>query len=107
MAYNASKKLNDNINAIRVALEFAKGKPVDLEGVSMLQRYSGFGGIKPILFQFADKESWTTNKATKADFLLLPKIKELHDLLRDNLNGNEYKAAIDSIKNSVLTAFYT
>ncbi|SDW13968.1 SNF2 family N-terminal domain-containing protein [Hydrobacter penzbergensis] len=107
MAYNQLQKLNDNIAAIRIALAWDKEKALDRAQVEALQKYSGFGGIKAILYPNAAKEEWIKLNATDEDLRLHPKIIELHDLLQNNLSGHQYKEAIGSIKNSVLTAFYT
>ncbi|GAC1382552.1 MAG: hypothetical protein NVSMB45_08770 [Ginsengibacter sp.] len=107
MSYNKQQKLSDNISAIRIALEWKEGIILsDFEG-SMLQRYSGFGGLKAVLFPNGPKEEWIKLKASKDDLRLYPQIIELHALLQQHLNEPEYKQAIDSIKNSILTAFYT
>jgi len=45
--------------------------------------------------------------ASQEDLKLYPKIMELHQVLQQHLNETEYKQVLDSIKNSVLTAFYT
>jgi len=107
MAYNQLQKLNDNIEAIRIALAWEKGKTLDGAQVEALQKYSGFGGIKAVLYPNAAKEEWIKLNATDEDLRLYPKIKELHELLKNNLSEHEYKETIGSIKNSVLTAFYT
>ncbi len=107
MAYNQLQKLNDNIAAIRIALTWEKEKPLDATQVEALQKYSGFGGIKAILYPNAAKEEWVKLNATDEDLRLYPKIIELHELLKDNLSDQQHKEAISSIKNSVLTAFYT
>ncbi|MEJ7682993.1 MAG: hypothetical protein WKG06_35085 [Segetibacter sp.] len=107
MAYNQLQKLNDNIAAIRLALAWDKEKTLDTTQVEALQKYSGFGGIKAILYPNAAKEEWIKLNATNEDLRLYSKIKELHELLKENLSDQQYKETIGSIKNSVLTAFYT
>lgn len=107
MAYNQLQKLNDNIAAIRIALAWDKEKTLDASQVEALQKYSGFGGIKAVLYPNAAKEEWIKLNATDEDLRLYSKIIELHELLKDNLSDQQYKEAIGSIKNSVLTAFYT
>lgn len=107
MAYNQLQKLNDNIAAIRIALQWEKDKTLDATQVEALQKFSGFGGIKAILYPNAAKEEWIKLNATDEDLRLYPKILDLHELLKDNLSDQQYKEAIGSIKNSVLTAFYT
>ena len=107
MAYNQLQKLNDNIAAIRVALAWEKDKSLDAAQVMALQKFSGFGGIKAILYPNAPKEEWIKLNATNEDLRLHSKITELHELLKENLSDQQYKEAVGSIKNSVLTAFYT
>ena len=58
MSYNSQQKLQDNINAIRIALEWNKGQILSAEQVQALQQYSGFGGLKAILFPNTTKEEW-------------------------------------------------
>jgi len=107
MAYNQLQKLNDNIAAICVALAWEKDKTLDATQVTALEKYSGFGGIKAILYPNAAKEEWIKLNATNEDLRLHFKIIELHKLLKENLSEQQYKETIGSIKNSVLTAFYT
>ena len=104
MAYNPLHKLNDNIAAIRIALE---NKIPSHQEVELLKRYSGFGGIKAILYPHATKEEWIKLGATKEDFRLYENIQQLHELLKEKFSEEDYKQTIQSIKNSVLTAFYT
>lgn len=106
MSYNSQQKLQDNISAIRMALEW-KGQPLTNIEVQALQRYSGFGGLKAVLFPNGPKEEWIELNASKEDLKLYPQIRNLHELLQKHLNEKEYKQVIDSIKNSILTAFYT
>ncbi|MEO7049234.1 MAG: helicase-related protein, partial [Ferruginibacter sp.] len=107
MSYNSHQKLLDNINAIRIALEWKKGQILSDEQVAGLKRFAGFGGLKAVLFPNAPKEEWIKLKASKEDLKLYPSIIELHQLLQQHFNESQYKQAIDSIKNSILTAFYT
>jgi N12 class adenine-specific DNA methylase len=107
MAYNLSEKLHDNIEAIRIAIEWQESKSLHKDDIEMLQKYSGFGGIKAVLYPAAEKQEWLQLGATEADLRLYPGIMELHELLKKNFSEQQYKQAIESIKNSVLTAFYT
>lgn len=107
MAYNTARQLEANIAAIRIALDYANGKAVDASQVEVLQQYAGFGGIKAILYPYGDKSEWEKHNATKDDLRLYPKIMELHELLQAQLPEQRYKEVVASIKNSVLTAFYT
>ncbi|NOT93919.1 helicase-related protein [Ferruginibacter sp.] len=107
MGYNSQQKLRDNIEAIRIALGWQKGQMLLPEQVEVLKRYAGFGGLKAVLYPNAPKEEWMKLKASKEDLNLYPGIIELHKLLQQHLNEADYKQAVDSIKNSILTAFYT
>jgi N12 class adenine-specific DNA methylase len=107
MAYNQLQKLNDNIEALRIALAWDKAKALNASEVEALKKYSGFGGIKAILYPNVAKEEWVKLNATNEDLKLYDRIIELHNLLKETLSDKQYKEVIGSIKNSVLTAFYT
>jgi N12 class adenine-specific DNA methylase len=107
MSYNSQRKLRDNIDAIAIALEFKQGMVATKEQAVVLSKYSGFGGLKAVLYPYESKEGWIKLGASKQDLSLRPQIMELHQLLQKNLSETEYKQAIDSIKNSILTSFYT
>lgn len=107
MRYNSQQKLKDNIAAIRIALEYNQRQKLSDEQVQSLRQYSGFGGLKAILFPNAPKEEWVKLNASKADLALYADVVELHNLLKQHLTETEYKETIDSLRNSILTAFYT
>jgi len=107
MAYNMHQKLRDNINALHIALRMKPGDGLSGEDVVALQKYAGFGGIKAILYPNAPEEEWHKLNASQQDISLYHPMMGLHELLQNYLNEKEYPAAIDSLKNSVLTAFYT
>ena len=107
MAYNISEKLQDNIRAIRIALSHQDGKELSPDEVSNLKKFSGFGGIKAILYPYGTQEEWLANGATKEDLKHHAGIMELHDLLKENYTETQYREIISSLRNSVLTAFYT
>ena len=101
------QKLQDNITAIQIALEWKEGQSLSDKDVQALKKYAGFGGLKAVLFPNAPVEEWTRLNASKEDLQLYPHVMALHQLLQQHFNETEYKQAIDSIKNSILTAFYT
>lgn len=107
MSFNALEKLKDNIAAIKLALQIRSGKPIEWEELSALKKYSGFGGIKCILYPPGDIKQWEELNASEQDLRLHPQINELHTLLKENLGEVEYKECIDSARKSILTAFYT
>ena len=107
MAFNRKERLRGNIEAIRTAFvldrEHRSATPEEREIIS---RYCGFGGLKCILnpaSSLTDAVDWA-----KSDLELFPMTVELHRLIRDNSKDDtEYKRYVDSLKSSVLTAFYT
>ena len=107
MSYNSQQKLRDNIEAIRIALEWQPNQVLLQEQVTALKSYAGFGGLKAVLFPNAPKEEWTRLNASKEDLKLHPQIIELHKLFQQHFSEAEYKQVIDCIKNSILTAYYT
>ncbi len=107
MGYHAQHILKANIEAIRIALAWQEGDKLTDQQVQALQQYAGFGGIKAVLYPNAPIEAWQQLNATDADLKLYPDMMQLHRLLEEQFTDTEYKQVINSIKNSVLTAFYT
>ena len=107
MAYNQLQKLRDNIRAIRIALDYRDGITPEAEDQAALQAYSGFGGLKAVLFPAGDKQEWIDRNASQNDLKLYPSMMELHELLKDGLAESDYKTAVQSIRDSILTAYYT
>ena len=107
MAFNRKQKLRENIEAIRTAftLDREGRTPTERERV-LLGRYCGFGGLKCILNparELTDAVYWA-----KSDLELFAPTVELHRLIRENSRDEaEYRRYVDSLKASVLTAFYT
>ncbi len=107
MAFNRKQKLRDNIEAVRTAftLDRERRTPTERER-ALLERYCGFGGLKCILNpakELADAVHWA-----KSDLELFATTVELHRIIRENSRDEtEYKRYVDSLKASVLTAFYT
>jgi N12 class adenine-specific DNA methylase len=107
MAYRIQQKFQDNIDAIRVALEWERSQSLSEKGLQALKLYSGFGGLKAILFPDSSIDEWIKLNASKEDLKLFPQVVELHQLLKAHFNEKQYKGIVSSLKNSVLTAFYT
>lgn len=107
MAYNKKAHLKDNIEAIKLAFTLEReGRTATAEEQAVLRSYSGFGGIKAILnpaSSLADAARWT-----KSDLELFPLVSQLHSAIRRHAKDEaEYKRYFSSLKNSILTAFYT
>lgn len=98
MSYNKKTILQDNIEAIKIALS---GKVINKEDKEVLKKYHGFGGIKCVLYPPNNPDLFTN-----ADKPLIPLIEELHAVLQES-TPHEYENYVRSIKNSVLTSFYT
>ena len=107
MSYNKKTHLRANIDAIRTVLTLERdGRTATDDEKELMQGYSGFGGLKCVLNpanSLSDISSWA-----KSELDLFPLVAELHRTIRDNASSEkEYKRYFDSIRNSVLTAFYT
>ena len=107
MAFNRKARLAGNIKAIRTAFALDREQRMPTaEERQTLERYCGFGGLKCILNpagSLADAAQWT-----KSDLDLFAPTAELHRLIRENsADERTYKRYMDSLKSSVLTAFYT
>ena len=107
MAFNRKQKLRDNIEAIRTAFTLEREqRAATAEERAILRKYCGFGGLKCILNparELTDAVHWA-----KSDLELFAPTVELHRLIRENSRDDlEYKRFVDSLKASVLTAFYT
>ncbi|MFP9114781.1 helicase-related protein [Flavobacterium sp. RHBU_3] len=107
MAYNVREKLQGNIAAIEAAIAWDNGAVLTDAMQQALQSYAGFGGIKPILYPKGDKQGWLANGATKSDMKLYPEMMRLHRILEDAFGEQGYHEVVSSLRNSVLTAFYT
>lgn len=108
MSYNRLQTMRDNINAIRLALRLDvehRNAENALER-EILRKYAGFGGLKCILQdanELADAAKWS-----KSDIELFAPTVELRRLIHDySKDDREFAAYMDSLKASVLTAFYT
>lgn len=100
--------MRDNIEAIRLAfrLGVAGRSAQSAEEREILRKYAGFGGLKCILNdadELADAAKWS-----KSDIELFAPTVELRRMIHDySHNDREFKDYMDSLKASVLTAFYT
>ena len=104
MAYNKRQKLQDNIEAIRIAFQVEKdSRRATAEEKAALRKYSGFGGLKFILNDVDRPERWS-----QSDRPFLPMVKELFEIIRSNSKDEkEYVQHVRSVRNSILSAFYT
>ena len=108
MAYNRLQTMRDNIEAIRLALRLgvAGRTAQNAEEREILRKYAGFGGLKCILNDANDLED--AAKWSKSDIELFAPTVELRHLIHDySKDDKEFARYMDSLKTSVLTAFYT
>ena len=100
--------MRDNIEAIRLALRLGvAGRSAQTpEEREVLRKYAGFGGLKCILNdanELGDAAKWS-----KSDIELFMPTVELRRLIHDySKDDKEFARYMDSLKASVLTAFYT
>ncbi|GHV64475.1 DNA methylase [Bacteroidia bacterium] len=103
MSYSKKQHLLQNLAVIERILNQHLTTP---ETIELFKNYSGFGALKCVLLPAEteeDKKHWT-----KSELDLFPLVQELHQTIRESTQSEiEYKKYMDSIKNSVLTAFYT
>ena len=108
MSFNRLQTMRDNIEAIRMAFSLGvKGRGAQTaEERAVLRKYAGFGGLKCILNdanELADAAKWS-----KSDIELFAPTVELRRLIHDySKDDKEFAGYMDSLKASVLTAFYT
>ena len=107
MSFNRLQTMRGNIEAIRTAFRLGVEKRgSNAEEMEVLGRYAGFGGLKCILNDadsLMDAAKWS-----KSDIELFAPTVELRQLIREySKDDREFARYMDSLKTSVLTAFYT
>ncbi|ALR32440.1 DNA methylase [Chryseobacterium sp. IHB B 17019] len=107
MGFGKRQHLKANIDALRIAFTLGKEKRMaSLEERKLLMQYSGFGGLKFVLNPIESEKD--INSWRKTDHVFFPATIELHQLLKDNsAEEKQYRRYVDSMRSSVLTAFYT
>jgi len=107
MGFSKSSHLQQNIDALRIAFKLEKENRQATVGERLLMmQYSGFGGLKFVLNPIANEIDINHWRKTEHD--LFPLTQELHQLLKENSEDDkQYRRYVDSMKSSVLTAFYT
>lgn len=107
MGFNKKQHLQQNIDALRIAFKIEKENRQATVGERLLMmQYSGFGGLKFVLNPVQNPIDINHWRKTEHD--LFPLTQELHQLLKENATDEkQYRSYIDSMRSSVLTAFYT
>ncbi|WP_341836905.1 N-6 DNA methylase [Chitinophaga pollutisoli] len=107
MAFSKRQHLQWNIDALQIAFKLEKEKRNATQGERLLMKqYSGFGGLKFVLNPIenpTDIKQWA-----EYDRGLFEMTRELHQVLKENAGDEkQYKRYVDSMRGSVLSAFYT
>ena len=107
MGFSKRQHLQRNIDALRIAFELEREKRKATIGERLLMmQYSGFGGLKFVLNPA--KKPIDINHWRKTEHELFSLTQELHQLLKENATDEkQYQRYVDSMRSSVLTAFYT
>lgn len=101
-SFNVAKKLQDNIDALRVlALIDKENREPTYEEQKVLFKYVGWGGIKEIAFDPNSSSGWVASNQS-----LRPKIAEAIEAIRE-LDPANFKKNYDAIRSSTLNAHYT
>ncbi|MBS7321222.1 MAG: N-6 DNA methylase [Myroides sp.] len=107
MGFSKKQHLQQNIDALRIAFKIEKENRQATVGERLLMmQYSGFGGLKFVLNPAQNPIDINHWRKTEHD--LFPLTQELHQLLKENSEDEkQYRRYVDSMRSSVLTAFYT
>ena len=107
MAYNKRQHLLDNTEAVRTLFRLEKeNRQPSGDKLAVLRKFSGFGGLKCVLNPVKDLSDVV--RWPKSDLPLFPLVRELHKVIFENSTGrDQYRQYYNSLKNSVLSAFYT
>jgi len=107
MGFSKRQHLQSNIDSLRIAFKLEKEKRKASAGERLLMmQYSGFGGLKFVLNPAQNPID--INHWRKTEHELFPVTQELHQLLKENsTDEKQYRRYVDSMRSSVLTAFYT
>lgn len=102
MAFNKKKAFSDNLNAIEEIFNahLEKRQPNHL----IIKNFIGYGGLKEVLLDPERSDNWKKSNQKYAD-----DIKKLHTVINKGYQNHPIKAKemLNSLKNSVLTSFYT
>ena len=97
------EKLVSNIEAIETALKIQKSDRITDKDKIILSKYSGFGELKCVLLNPNKPEQFSESEKN-----LIPYVEQLHKVLSlYSKDEKEFQKYLSSVKQSVLTAFYT
>ena len=107
MGFSKRQHLQRNIDALRIAFKVEKdNRKASVSERQIMMQYNGFGGLKFVLNPAQNPID--INHWRKTEHELFPLTQELHQLLKENATDEkQYRSYVDSMRSSVLTAFYT
>lgn len=107
MSYNKKMALVDNINALEIAFRLDNEKrKATIDEIKLLKKFSGFGGLKCVLYEARDESD--RQRMPNSEKEMFDLVQRLNLLIRQNsATQQDYKNYMSSLRNSVLTAFYT
>ena len=107
MGFSKKQHLQQNIDALRIAFKLEKEKrQATVSERLLMMQYSGFGGLKFVLNPVENEIDINHWRKTEHDLFAIT--QELNQLLKENSKDEkQYRRYVDSMKSSVLTAFYT
>jgi N12 class adenine-specific DNA methylase len=107
MGFSKRQHLQKNIDALRIAFKLEQeNRKASASERPLMMQYSGFGGLKFVLNPAQNPTD--INNWRKTEQELFPLTEELHRLLKENtVDERQYRSYVDSMRSSVLTAFYT
>jgi hypothetical protein len=108
MGYNVKNKILQNIAALRAVLRWKNGYVLTQEECNSLLSFSGWGGMKAVMYGDTTKDYWLSMGASNADMAVYDQVQELYSMLRESIaNVEDYKRVVESIKNATLSSFFT
>ena len=87
--------LENNITAIKLVLQNTSGKYTGKE-IGQIKQFKGWGYAKAVLMNPDVDSEWAA--ASEADKKLRPVVKQLHEVISDELTGREYRKAVEAIR---------
>jgi N12 class adenine-specific DNA methylase len=107
MAFDKKRHLQQNMDAIQTVFHLEKeARSATPDEKAVLNRYSGFGGLKFILNPVDHVDD--VNKWKVSDRPYFQMTRALFDLIRENAESETiYQEYVSKIKGSILDAFYT
>ncbi len=98
---NKKQAYQDNYIAIEEVFKGNKRVPKSWDS-EKIKLYTGYGALKEILLDPEKSEQWTKSlEPYKGE------VVKLNNLIKENLSAERSDAMLDSLKESVLTSFYT